>query len=123
MNKLFSSKQRLEKIAADIIFDMETKPRLKDDRGTAMLVAGSIYEACRYWEIFQSAGFTKCAIVTSYEPTTAGVRTAASDLSKNSEEEYKHKIYTQMLNGGGISKICQERIRLRRRDRSAYRRG
>lgn len=99
MNKLFSSKHRLEKIAADILFDMETKPRLKDDRGTAMLVAGSIYEACRYWEIFQTAGFTKCAIVTSYEPTTAGVRTATSDLSKNSEEEYKHKIYTQMLNG------------------------
>ena len=99
MNKLFSSKQRLERIAADIIFDMETKPRLKDDRGTAMLVAGSIFEACRYWEIFQSAGFTKCAIVTSYEPTTATVRTATSDLSKKSEEEYKHKIYTQMLNG------------------------
>lgn len=54
INKLYSSKQRLEKIAADIVFDMSLKPRLKDDRGTAMLVANSIYEACRYWEIFMS---------------------------------------------------------------------
>ena len=112
MNKLFSSKQRLEKIAADIIFDMETKPRLQSDRGTAMLVAGSIYEACRYWEIFQSAGFTKCAIVTSYEPTTASVRTATSDLSQDSEEEYKHKIYTQMLAGKRPAEFEAEAKRL-----------
>ena len=93
INKLYSSKQRLEKIAADIVFDMSLKPRLKDDRGTAMLVANSIYEACRYWEIFMSMGFTKCAIVTSYEPTTQSVRTATSDLSQESEEEYKKSIY------------------------------
>ena len=97
INKLYSSKQRLEKIASDIVFDMSLKPRLKDDRGTAMLVAGSIYEACKYWEIFMSMGFTKCAIVTSYEPSTQSVRTATSDLSQESEEEYKKKIYERML--------------------------
>lgn len=97
INKLYSSKQRLEKIASDIVFDMSLKPRLKDDRGTAMLVANSIYEACKYWEIFMSMGFTKCAIVTSYEPTTQSVRTATSDLSQESEEEYKKKIYERML--------------------------
>lgn len=42
INKLYSSKQRLEKIASDIVFDMSLKPRLKDDRGTAMLVANSM---------------------------------------------------------------------------------
>ena len=97
INKLYSSKQRLEKIASDIVFDMSLKPRLKDDRGTAMLVANSIYEACKYWEIFMSMGFTKCAIVTSYEPTTQSVRTATSDLSQESEEEYKKNIYERML--------------------------
>ena len=91
---------------------METKPRLQGDRGTAMLVAGSIYEACRYWDIFQSAGFTKCAIVTSYEPTTASVRTATSDLSQDSEEEYKHKIYTQMLAGKSPAEFEAEAKRL-----------
>jgi len=100
ISKLYSSKERLERIAADIIFDMNDsvgKPRLANNRGTAMLVANSIYEACKYWEIFQSHGFTKCAVVTSYEPTTASVRTATSDLAQESEEEYKKRIYERML--------------------------
>lgn len=97
INMLYSSKQRLEKIASDIVFDMSLKPRLKNERGTAMLVAGSIYEACKYWEIFMGLEFTKCAIVTSYEPTTQSVRTATSDPSQNSEEEYKKKVYERML--------------------------
>ncbi len=105
INKLYSSKQRLEKIASDIVFDMSLKPRLKDDRGTAMLVAGSIYEACRYWEIFMSMSFTKCAIVTSYEPTTQSVRTATSDPSQESEEEYKKKIYERMLGGEKLAEF------------------
>lgn len=102
ISKLYSSRERLERIAADIIFDMSDsvgKPRLANNRGTAMLVAGSIYEACRYWEIFQAHGFTRCAVVTSYEPTTASVRTATSDLAQESEEEYKKRIYERMLGG------------------------
>lgn len=108
INKLYSSKQRLEKIASDIVFDMSLKPRLKDDRGTAMLVAGSIFEACKYWEIFMSMGFTKCAIVTSYEPTTQSVRTATTDLSQESEEEYKKKIYERMLGGKKLAEFEKE---------------
>ena len=84
INKPYSSKQRLEKIASDIVFDMSLKPRLKDDRGTAMLVAERL--RCRYWEIFMSMGFTKCAIVTSYEPTTQSVRTAIYDPMQSEEE-------------------------------------
>ena len=99
ISKLYSSRERLERIAADIIFDMAEKPRLSHDRGNAILVAGSIYEACRYWEIFQSKGFTKCAVVTSYEPTERSVRTSSSDTSQQSEEEYKKEIYERMLNG------------------------
>lgn len=99
LNKLYSSKQRLEKIVCDIIFDMETKPRLSCDRGTAMLVAGDILQACKYWEIFQSSGFKKCAVVTSYEPNAASVRTATSDLNEENESEYKKSIYERMLNG------------------------
>ena len=108
INKLYSSKQRLEKIVGDIIFDMSLKPRLKNDRGTAMLVANSIYEACRYWDIFTSNGFTKCAIVTSYEPATAGVRTATSDLTQESEEEYKKSIYERMLHGKKLTEFEKE---------------
>ena len=47
MQRVLSSQDRLEKIVADILMDMSTKPRLMDGHGNAMLVAGSIYEACK----------------------------------------------------------------------------
>lgn len=108
ISKLYSSKQRLEKIAGDIIYDMSMKPRLKTDRGTAMLVADSVYEACKYWDIFTSNGFTKCAVVTSFEPSTASVRTATSSLSQQGEEEYKKAIYERMLGGKTIEAFEKE---------------
>ncbi|WP_375168369.1 HsdR family type I site-specific deoxyribonuclease [Sneathia vaginalis] len=108
INKLYSSKQRLEKIAGDIIYDMSTKARLQNDRGTAMLVAGSIFEACKYWDIFTSNNFTKCAVVTSYEPTDASVRTSSIDPNQESEEEYKKRIYERMLNGKSVSEFETE---------------
>lgn len=87
MQSLLSSKSRLEKVVFDIIDDFYKKPRLESGRGNAMLVASSIYEACQYYRIFQSQGFSKCAVVTSYEPGA---------LSTESPE---YAIYTQMLGG------------------------
>jgi type I restriction enzyme, R subunit len=40
--RVLSSQSRLEQIVADILLDMNTRPRLMDDHGNAMLVAGSI---------------------------------------------------------------------------------
>ena len=57
MQKILSSKSRLNKIVADIIFDFEDKDRLMNGRGNAILVSSSIYEACKYYELFQNAGF------------------------------------------------------------------
>jgi len=59
LQTVFSSRSRLEKIANDIIFDFAIKPRLMDGNGNAMLVAGSVYSACKFYEIFQSKGFKK----------------------------------------------------------------
>src|SRR5690606_18737061 len=39
LKKVFSSKSRLEKIVADVMLDMETKERLQNGRGNAMLVS------------------------------------------------------------------------------------
>lgn len=86
MQSLLSSKSRLEKVVFDIIDDFYKKPRLESGRGNAMLVASSIYEACQYYRIFQSQGFSKCAVVTSYEPGA---------LSTESPE---YAIYEEMLN-------------------------
>src|SRR5262249_24285667 len=52
MQRVLSSESRLEQIVADILLDMNTKPRLLDGHGNAMLVAGSIYEGCKFYELF-----------------------------------------------------------------------
>ena len=97
MQKLYSSKDRLSKIALDIIFDFGTKTRLCDGRGNALLVAGSIAEACRYYEIFQDKNFKNCAIVSSYKPNRSELRTDFSSTTEDSENWKKQKAYLKML--------------------------
>jgi type I restriction enzyme R subunit len=70
MQKVLSSRSRLDQIVADIVFDMETRPRLMSGRGNAILVASSITEACIYYDLFQKTPLKgKCGVVTSYNPT------------------------------------------------------
>ena len=47
LQKLFSSKARLGQIVADIVFDMETKPRLHDGRGTVSYTHLDVYKRQR----------------------------------------------------------------------------
>ena len=53
MQKVLSSRSRMERIVSDILFDFNVKPRLSSSRGNAILIASSIYEACRYFELLQ----------------------------------------------------------------------
>ena len=48
--------------------------RLQNGRGNAILVSDSIYNACRYYQLFQDAGFTQCAIVTSFAPSHSDIK-------------------------------------------------
>jgi len=98
MQKVLSSKSRLETIVSDILLDFETRDRLQNGRGNAILVAGSIYEACKYYELFQGAGFTKCAIVTSYVPSTASIKGEETGEGQTEKLE-QFEIYNTMLNG------------------------
>ena len=98
IQKILSTKDRLQKIAFDIIKDFKVKPRLKDGKGNAILVSGSIYEACRYYEIFQNFGFKKCAIITSYEPNTASIKGETTGDGETEKIE-QYDIYQKMLNG------------------------
>lgn len=102
LSNVFSSKSRLERIAVDIIEDFETKPRLKDGSGNAMLVAGSIYSACKYYEIFQNLGFKKCAIVTSFNPSVGSIRTEVVGGDEETETFEQYEIYQKMLNGKDV---------------------
>ena len=97
MQKVLSSQSRLEQIVADILMDMETRDRLKSGRGNAMLVSGSIYQACKFYELFNKTDLKgKCAIVTSYRPSTADLK--GEDAGEGETENlHKYDIYQQML--------------------------
>ena len=92
MEELMSAEGRKRQIMADIIADFALKPRLNNDRGTAILVAASIYDACHYFRLFQNTSFGPyCAIVTSFEAN----HNAISREPANSDERYKFDTYTQ----------------------------
>ncbi len=92
MEELMSAAGRKREIIADIIGDFALKPRLNNDRGTAILVAASIYDACHYFRLFQSTSFGAfCGIITSFEPN----HNAISREPANSDERYKFDTYSQ----------------------------
>jgi type I restriction enzyme R subunit len=95
MQRVLSSRSRLEKIVADIMLDMELKDRLQSGRGNALLVSGSIYQACRYYKLFVDHGL-KCAIVTSYKPSVYDIKGEESGEGLTEKLE-QYGIYRKML--------------------------
>lgn len=111
LEKLMSSKGRKEKIIADIIYDFEMRPRLNNGRGTAILVAPSIYDACHYFRLFQETRFgSYCGIITSYEPQASAI----SHETQDSDERYKFQTYTQyvLVQGQNTTQYEEETKRL-----------
>ncbi len=95
LQKVFSTKDRLEHIVQDIVLDMAKLPRLRSEKGNAMLVAESVYNACWYFELFLETELKdKVAVITSYEPNIADLKDCGSD---ESEESYKYRTYCKML--------------------------
>lgn len=99
MQKVLGSKSRLEKIVFDIVKDFKIKPRLSTGEGNAMLVSSSVYNACKYYEIFQNAGFKECAIITSYNPHHGDTKGEETGESTPTEKLLKYEVYQKMLNG------------------------
>jgi type I restriction enzyme R subunit len=97
MQQVLSSRSRLNQIVGDIVFDMETRPRLMSGRGNALLVASSITEACIYYDLFQKTPLKgKCGVVTSYSPTIRDlVGEDAGEGETLAIEQFK--IYKMML--------------------------
>lgn len=97
MQELLSSDDRLSKIVADVVWDMQTRPRLMEGRGNALLVAGSIHQACRLYEKIQQTPLAgKSAIVTSYRPLPGNI--AVEDVGDGENEALeKYAIYRRML--------------------------
>lgn len=97
MQKVVSAEPRAKQIVQDILLDMETQPRLVDGRGNAMLVSESVYQACKFYEMFAQAGYRgKVAIVTSYVPNPTDISKEDAGDGDN-EQIRKYDIYRQML--------------------------
>ena len=111
MEELMSAGERKLRIIADIIQDFGLKPRLNNDRGTAILVAASIYDACHYYRLFQNTTFGRCCgIITSYDPN----HNAISREPTNSDERYKFDSYTQhVLKYGQTTKQYEDEAKRR----------
>ncbi len=100
MQKVLSSSSRMDRLVSDIVHDFGVKPRLSDHRGNAMLVASSIYEACKYFELFQQTGFKgKCAVVTSYNPEANVYEQTLEETGADTptEKQFLHATYTALL--------------------------
>lgn len=111
MEELMSAGERKQRIIADIIHDFGVQPRLNNDRGTAILVAASIYDACHYYRLLQNTSFGKyCGIVTSYEPN----HNAISREPNDSDERYKFDTYTEfVLDKGQTTKDYEDKTKQR----------
>ncbi|MCS6284426.1 MAG: type I restriction endonuclease subunit R [Nitrospira sp.] len=111
MEELMSAEERKARIAASIIHDFDTKPRLNNDRGTAILVAASIYDACHYYRIFQSKPFGQyCGIITSFEPQPGAIVLEPP----KSDERYKFDTYTKhILKPGQTTQAYEDEVKRR----------
>lgn len=99
MQNIFSSRQRIDAVVGDICLDMDTTPMLVNRRGNAILVADSIYQACRFWDAFQKTALKgHCAVITSFEAKADDINMASSGENE-SEDEYKYRIYKEMTDG------------------------
>ena len=97
MQQVLSAEDRLQKIVADILLDMQLRDRLRSGHGNAILVAGSIYQATRFFEKFDKTDLSgRCAIVTSYRPAAADIKGEESGEG-DSEAIEQYETYRKML--------------------------
>ena len=98
MQKVLSSRSRMDRIVYNIVFDFGVKPRLSNGRGNAILVASSIYEACKYYELFQKTPFKgQCAVVTSYSPHPQDVTLEETGANTETEKQFLRNTYNALL--------------------------
>jgi type I restriction enzyme R subunit len=98
MQNVLSSKARMDRVISDIIFDFNTKRRLNDGTGNALLVASSIYEACKYYTLLQQTEFRgKCGVVTSYNPQAGDVTLEETGDNKDTDKQFIFNTYNALL--------------------------
>lgn len=99
LQNVFSSKERIERISYSIIDDVRYG-MLGQDWCNAMLVAGDIYSAYRYYDFLQNKCPDKilkgrCAVVTSYSPSANDIRKETNDPNEVTRNQFKHDMALQ----------------------------
>lgn len=98
LQQVLSSRSRMERVVNDILFDFSVKPRLASERGNAILVASSIYEACKYFTLFQKTPFKgRCAVVTSYNPQAKDVTQEETGANTETDKQFIYHTYQELL--------------------------
>lgn len=107
LEKVYSSAERIERIANSILDDMSIYP-LNQDWCNAILVAGSIYSAYKYYKYFQLISGNhllrdRCAVVTSYIPSDKDKRKVEDgELETQQESQFKNEMATQSYKDAGV---------------------
>ncbi|MFC3074603.1 type I restriction endonuclease subunit R [Shinella pollutisoli] len=98
MQNVLSSRSRMDRVVSDIVFDFSVKPRLSSERGNAILVSSSIYEACKYFSLFQKTPFRgKCALVTSYNPNAQDITKEETGANTDTDRQFIYNTYIELL--------------------------
>ncbi len=98
MQNVLSSEGRMRRVIQDIILDFRRKRRLNDGTGNALLVASSIYEACKYFSLFQGTEFKgKCGVVTSYNPMAGDVTLEETGANTETDKQFIFNTYVDLL--------------------------
>lgn len=98
MQNVLSSRSRMDRVVSDIVFDFSVKPRLSSERGNAILVASSIYEACKYFSLFQKTPFRgKCALITSYNPSAQDITKEETGANTDTDRQFIYNTYIELL--------------------------
>jgi type I restriction enzyme, R subunit len=98
MQKVLSSRSRMDRVVNDIVFDFSVQPRLSSHRGNAILVASSIYDATKYFDLFQKTPLKgKCAVVTSYNPQASHITLEETGANTETEKQFIYNTYTELL--------------------------
>ncbi|MDX8407206.1 MAG: HsdR family type I site-specific deoxyribonuclease, partial [Mariprofundaceae bacterium] len=98
MQRVLSSRSRMDRVVGDIVFDFSVKPRLSSERGNAMLVCSSVYEACKYFTLFEKTPLKgKCAVVTSYNPMAGDVSLEETGANTETDRQFIYNTYNALL--------------------------
>ena len=99
LQNIYSSDQRIQKIVRDVCKDMILETPLQQGYGNAMLVAGDIYQAFKFWDAFEATALHgQTSVVTSYDPAMGvSIQQGHSQDATNDQETFKCNTAKRMM--------------------------